>query len=362
MPWHCWALCRTRCNWHSFAKPRRVACMYAWMRILPDATRPAVWLPSCARRECTPDAWNCRTDTIPTVSSWQAPRLPISNIVWSGREDIPRADQCLPRPLHPPDDAALLAELRRRNDLLSNALLLMRLPGMRIGECVDLAPDCLRHLGEEHWAVQVPLGKLHTERWVPVDQEARQVLAGLAFLRTLPPSAENFLLPRPRSRAVLCGDLRAALREAAAAAGIAAKIVPHQLRHTYATSMLRAGVSLPALMKLLGHRTANMTLRYVEITQQDLQREFLLAREKPRHLIPIPPALSGSRSAIRGCRVGCRSAERRHARAGLIPAAEPRPGQTFQSADTASAQGSIHVSKIGSRAPKTKISTDWPDM
>ncbi|MGI8741053.1 MAG: hypothetical protein ACR2NN_00505, partial [Bryobacteraceae bacterium] len=32
------------------------------------------------------------------------------------------------------------------------------------------------------------------------------------------------------------------------------------------------------------------TLRYVEITQQDLQREFLLAREKPRHLIPVPSA------------------------------------------------------------------------
>jgi hypothetical protein len=55
--------------------------------------------------------------------------------------------------------------------------------------------------------------------------------------------------------------------------------------------MLRAGVSLPALMKLLGHRTANMTLRYVEITQQDLQREFHFARLTPRHLIPLPASL-----------------------------------------------------------------------
>jgi hypothetical protein len=55
--------------------------------------------------------------------------------------------------------------------------------------------------------------------------------------------------------------------------------------------MLRAGVSLPALMKLLGHRTANMTLRYVEITQQDLQREFHAARRRPRHLIPLPASL-----------------------------------------------------------------------
>src|SRR5207302_5760465 len=60
------------------------------------------------------------------------------------------------------------------------------------------------------------------------------------------------------------------------------------MRHTYSTSMLRAGVSLPALMKLLGHRTANMTLRYIEITQMDLQREFRLARQSPRHLVPLP--------------------------------------------------------------------------
>lgn len=45
--------------------------------------------------------------------------------------------------------------------------------------------------------------------------------------------------------------------------------------------MLRAGVSLPALMKLLGHHNANMTLLYVEVTQQDLQREYQAARLKP---------------------------------------------------------------------------------
>ena len=62
--------------------------------------------------------------------------------------------------------------------------------------------------------------------------------------------------------------------------------------------MLRAGVSLPALMKLLGHRTANMTLRYVEITQQDLQREFHLARQTPRHLIPLPASLPSADPAV----------------------------------------------------------------
>ncbi|HEV7441496.1 MAG TPA: tyrosine-type recombinase/integrase [Steroidobacteraceae bacterium] len=207
-------------------------------------------------------------------------------------EDIPRLDQVLPRPLTPEHDAQLQGELLRRNDLLSAALLLTRLTGMRIGETVDLAPDCLHHLGGDHWALHVPLGKLHSDRWTPVDERVRILIAQLQFLRTLPPAAPpQFLLPRPNGRGVLCTQLRAALSDAALQAGIPAHIVPHQMRHTYATAMLRAGVSLPALMKLLGHRTANMTLRYVEITQQDLQREFHLARQTPRHLIPLPASL-----------------------------------------------------------------------
>lgn len=207
-------------------------------------------------------------------------------------EDIPRPDQVLPRPLTPEDDARLQAELLGRNDLLSTALLLTRLTGMRIGETVDLAADCLRHLGGEQWALHVPVGKLHNERWTPVDEQVRTLIARLRFLRILPPAAPpEFLLPRPKGRGVLGTQLRAALSDAATQAGITAHIVPHQMRHTYATTMLRAGVSLPALMKLLGHRTANMTLRYVQITQQDLQREFHLARSSPRHLVPLPASV-----------------------------------------------------------------------
>jgi hypothetical protein len=140
--------------------------------------------------------------------------------------------------------------------------------------------------------VLVPLGKLHNERLTPVDEQVRTLIARLCFLRTLPPHAPpELLLPRPKGPGVLCTQLRAALSDAATHAGIAAHIVPHQMRHTYATSMLRAGVSLPGLMKLLGHRTATMTLRYLEITQKDLQREFHQAQNHPRHLIPLPAPL-----------------------------------------------------------------------
>ena len=97
-------------------------------------------------------------------------------------QDIPRADQVLPRPLTPEDDERLLAELRRdTSDFRWSALLLTRLTGLRIGEAADLSVDCLRHLNGDQWALHVPIGKLHTERWTPVDEEVRDIVVRLQF-------------------------------------------------------------------------------------------------------------------------------------------------------------------------------------
>jgi Phage integrase family len=43
-----------------------------------------------------------------------------------------------------------------------------------------------------------------------------------------------------------------------------------KLRHTYASEMVRAGVSLPALMTLLGHVKTEMTMKYVLVSGDDL--------------------------------------------------------------------------------------------
>jgi len=204
-----------------------------------------------------------------------------------GRDDMPRKERHLPRPLTPEQDELVQQELLRRDDLLSNALLLMRHTGMRIGESVDLSFDCLRVVGPGQWAIHVPLGKLKTERWVPVDSVVCQLVERIRSLR--PPTAPKsgrLLLPGPRGRYLLKRKLRAAFREVTAAVGIPARLVPHQFRHTYGTEMLRAGVSFAAVMKLLGHKSPHMTLQYLEITQQDLQREFHLALSHPRHLAP----------------------------------------------------------------------------
>jgi integrase len=184
-------------------------------------------------------------------------------------------------------DQLIQQELLRRDDWISNALLLLRHTGMRIGECLDLPFDCLRSVGQGQWAVHVPLGKLRTERLVPVDAFVCGIVRRLQLLRSKDAGAnDNFLLARPCSRETLGYQLRTSFHEIAAAVGIKTRIVPHQFRHSFGTEMLRAGVSLPVLMKLLGHKSPNMTMRYLEVSLLDVQHEFELARQQPRHLLP----------------------------------------------------------------------------
>jgi site-specific recombinase XerD len=207
-------------------------------------------------------------------------------------QDFPPPPHYLPRPLSLPDDQLLQQELRRSDDLAANALLLIRASGIRIGECLRLSLDCLRQVGAEQWALHVPLGKLHTERLLPADPQLRHLVERLRALRASASPAQlaksqGFLLPRT-SPDLLLKTLRSALAQAAQRAGCSTPVTPHQLRHTYATEMIRLGVSLPALMRLLGHQDIRMTLRYVQVTPQDLQREYHQARQNAAHPHRLP--------------------------------------------------------------------------
>lgn len=204
-------------------------------------------------------------------------------------DDVPQPAARFPRPLTPEQDRLIQQELLRRNDVASNALLLIRYTGIRIGECVDLSFDCLRLVAAGQWALHVPLGKLNTERLVPIDDSVCQLVHRLRFFRFLsnvPP--DGLLLARHRNRSALLRQLRTELIQVRTSLGITRPIIPHMFRHTFATEMLRSGVSFPALMNLLGHSTPKMTLLYAEFTQTDLLREFRAARSQPRHLVPPP--------------------------------------------------------------------------
>jgi site-specific recombinase XerD len=52
---------------------------------------------------------------------------------------------------------------------------------------------------------------------------------------------------------------------------------PHRFRHTFASDMVRAGVSLPALMKLMGHANIQTTLVYIDVTPLDVYQQYARA-------------------------------------------------------------------------------------
>lgn len=142
--------------------------------------------------------------------------------------------------------------------LYANALPLTRITGIRIGECIHLPLDCRRQVGPDQWALHVPLGKLHTERLVTLDSEGLRLIERILELRALASpgrlalaKSKQFLLPRVGGRFALFQTLREAMADFAKRAGCADSkpISPHRLRHTWATEMLRCGISLPALMQ-----------------------------------------------------------------------------------------------------------------
>jgi site-specific recombinase XerD len=206
-------------------------------------------------------------------------------------QDFPPRDTYLPRPLAPEVDRRLRTELHRIDDLPANALLLIRFTGMRAGECLRLGRDSLRCIGGNDWALHVPLGKLHTERWVPVDNDTRNIFARIYSLAGAIPSGATdppdplFVMPNGTRLSYL--RMRETILSAARSLG-SPPIGAHQLRHTFATELVRAGITLPALQQILGHSDVNMTLRYVQVTQNDLQREYRLVRSRIATLHSVP--------------------------------------------------------------------------
>ena len=66
-------------------------------------------------------------------------------------------------------------------------------------------------------------------------------------------------------------------------------VTPHQLRHTWATELANAGMSLQALMALLGHVTPQMTLRYATLASPTLRTAYDEAMGKMRRQFTLTP-------------------------------------------------------------------------
>src|SRR6516164_9573846 len=109
------------------------------------------------------------------IAEWGWPEAPARRLVFP--RDAPKLPHPLPRYLPPDAERALLRALEASpHRLRADALLLMRATGLRIGELVDLELDCVHEVpGQGAW-LKVPLGKLLTERMVPLDDETVDIV------------------------------------------------------------------------------------------------------------------------------------------------------------------------------------------
>ena len=232
------------------------------------------------------------------ISEWGWPEAPSRRLVFP--RDAPRLPRALPRYLPPDVDRRLARALEAwPNRIRADALLLQRATGLRIGELVDLELDCIHEVpGQGAW-LKVPLGKLDSERMVPLDEETLAVVDRIVEHRSPgrplrhPRSGRlvEFLLTH-QGRRISVYTLRDELAAVARAEGLR-PVTPHQLRHTYATALVNAGVSLQALMMLLGHQTATMSLRYGRLfdatVRADYERALTLAKERMGPVLPEAP-------------------------------------------------------------------------
>jgi len=232
------------------------------------------------------------------ISEWGWDDAPTRKLIF--RSDHPRLPRFLPRYL--PVDAD-----RRLNDALASseyrlaadALLLARAVGLRIGELIDLELDCVHEIpGHGSW-LKVPLGKLDTERMVPLDDETIELVDRIAITRSTGRPLQHPRTGRPtqflfthHGRRLSQTAVRKELARSAQTAGIG-HVHPHQLRHTYATALVNAGVSLQALMALLGHVSAEMSLRYAHLFDATVRAEYERALNLAKTRIGSMPTPTG---------------------------------------------------------------------
>lgn len=244
------------------------------------------------------------------IAEWGWPTAPQRRLLFTG--DIPRMPEAMPRALPPHVDRTVMAAVTTLEDRFARVGIgLLRATGMRVGELLDLELDCIVDFANRGTWLRVPIGKLGTERMVPLDPETIELFdewtAHRGPHRSLPHPRDGHLADfvfcergRRLGKHRLSQGLHAAVAESGLTdpGGRPLRITLHQLRHTFGTSLVNAGMNLPALMALLGHVTPEMTLRYAKLSSPTIRDAYNTAMTKVKGRRPLFVIPAGANIAI----------------------------------------------------------------
>ena len=139
--------------------------------------------------------------------------------------------------------------------------------GVRVAELagLDLGDVDLREGG-----VRVR-GKGGKERIVPLGGKAMAALHAYLGPRQ---GSQGALFRNRRGGRLTVRSLHRIVGARARAAGLAARVTPHTLRHSFATHLLDAGADLRLIQELLGHARLATTQKYTHVSADRLMRVY----------------------------------------------------------------------------------------
>jgi len=179
----------------------------------------------------------------------------------------------LPKPIPDADLAAFFQVIDSVRDRL--IFLFMLRCGLRVSEVCALAWDALDIDAE---TVRINQGKGQVDRIVYLSPDVKRALAVWRAHHT--PSVYLFPSPKRYRSHLFRSQINVLMDQYLTAAGLTRHYSPHCLRHTFATHLLNAGVSLEVLKELMGHHSISLTLRYAQLYDTTKKHQYETAMAK----------------------------------------------------------------------------------
>lgn len=179
--------------------------------------------------------------------------------------------ESLPRAIDPEDITKLLSVIDHTRN---RAMIIMLLrTGMRIGELLDLR---MVDINMPERKVLITTGEKNNKgRVVYISKDAEEALRAWLNIRD---SEKDMLFYACKRQTITYSSARVMFMRCLDKAGLSHKgYTLHQLRHTFASELLNAGMRLEVLQQLLGHHSIEMTRQYARLTDRTREDDYFHA-------------------------------------------------------------------------------------